>query len=162
MQTLWPRTLRSRLVLFFAVLLVLAESTVLVLVDSAASRISRHEVQAGLQSGEAVFQRLLAQNRRQIERAGELLAADFAFREAVGTRDMPTVMSVLVNHGRRIDAGAMMLLDLDHRVIADTLRPGAPPHPYPFDELLDSAPPEPSGRASGVVVLEGAGPHQVS
>src|SRR5262249_25126103 len=109
-----------------------------------------------------VFQRLLAQNRQQIERAGELLAADFAFREAVGTRDMPTVMSVLVNHGRRIDAGVMMLLDLEHHVIADTLHPGAPPRPFAAAGLPVGQADEPWGRASGIVVLDGAGPYQVA
>jgi len=158
---MWPRTLRSRLVLFFVGLLVLAEATILVLIDGAASRISRQEVDAGLRAGEAVFQRLLRQDSRQIQRAGELLAADFAFREAVATRDMPTLMSVLDNHGRRIEAGAMMLVDLEGRVIADTLHPGAQPRPFPFADLL-VAPNGARGGASGVVLFDGERPYQVA
>ncbi|HET9646076.1 MAG TPA: EAL domain-containing protein [Burkholderiaceae bacterium] len=155
------RTLRSRLVLFFVGLLVLAEATVLVLVDGAASRIATQEVDSGLRAGVAVFQRLLQQDRQQIERAGELLSADFAFREAVGTRDIPTAHSVLVNHGRRIGAGAMMIVGLDGQVIVDTLHPHSPPKPFPFADLLAAAGDSNSRGASGIVLLPEAWLYQI-
>ncbi|HEX7436583.1 MAG TPA: cache domain-containing protein, partial [Caldimonas sp.] len=167
---MWPRTLRSRLVLFFAGLLILAQATVLVILDSAAARVSRDEVEGGLQAGEVVFRRLLALNREQIEQVAELLSADFAFREAVATRDMPTVLSVLVNHGRRVNAEVMMLLDLDANIIADTSRPRATPRPLQFPELLardarntiGAADIHRADGASAIVMLEPARPFQVA
>ena len=56
----------------------------------------------------------------------------------------------------------MMLLDLDHRVIADTLHPGAPPRPFPLAGLAPREGDETRGRASGLVVLDGARPYQVA
>jgi hypothetical protein len=120
----WPRTLRSRLVLFFVGLLVLAEQRCLVLDRRQRPRASRaRRSTRACAPARPCSSACCCRTARQIQRAGELLAADFAFREAVATRDMPTIMSVLVNHGRRIETGAMMLVDLDGRVIADTLRP---------------------------------------
>jgi len=49
------------------------------------------------------------------------LTLDYGFRQAGATGDRETVASVLANHGDRIGAAVMMLIDLEHRVVADTL-----------------------------------------
>ena len=60
-----------------------------------------------------------------------LLTADYAFRETVATRDRGTMTSVHANHGRRIDAALMMLIDLDRTLLAETA--GEPPgRRFPF------------------------------
>ena len=76
-------------------------------------------VRAELATGERVFERLMDQRSAQLTQAARVLAADFGFREAVMTRDRGTVESALNNHGARIDANLMLLLDLDGVVMAD-------------------------------------------
>src|SRR5690606_20268459 len=72
-----------------------------------------------LEAGERIFARQLQHSREQLAQAASVLAADFAFREAIATRDAATLASVLANHGRRIDASKMLLLSLDGQVVAD-------------------------------------------
>src|SRR6185295_14775819 len=71
--------------------------------------------------GEQVFERSLQQEELRLTQGARLLAADYAFREAIATGDRDTIVSVLGNHGKRIDADLTMLLGLDGKVIADTL-----------------------------------------
>ena len=66
-----------------------------------------------------------------------MLAADFPFREAVATHDVGTLASVLSNHGARIGADAMLFVDLDGRVLADTLRPHSAARAFEYPELID-------------------------
>ena len=68
-----------------------------------------------------------------------MLASDFAFREAVATGDVATLLSALENQGARIKAQAVLYVDLQGQVIADTLRPGAAPRPFELPELIAQA-----------------------
>ena len=114
------RSLRHRIAIVFVGLLVLVMGLVLALVHSSSARIVGHETQRELAVGARVFQRLLDQNQRQLETAAFVLAADFAFREAIATQDQPTVRSVIRNHGQRIHAQVMMVTGTDGRMIAST------------------------------------------
>jgi hypothetical protein len=57
----------------------------------------------------------------QLNGAVRVLAADFGFREAVASKDIPTILSAIENHGSRIDAGVVVLIDVDGHVIASTV-----------------------------------------
>ncbi len=48
------------------------------------------------------------------------MVADFGFREAIASDDVPTIESTLLNHGERADATLLMLSNLEHEVIAAT------------------------------------------
>lgn len=61
-------------------------------------------------------QNLVSQEKMLITAAG-VLAADFGFKQAVASRDKNTIDSVLLNHGERINADVMMLLDLAGNLI---------------------------------------------
>jgi diguanylate cyclase (GGDEF)-like protein len=87
------------------------------------------------------------QNRRQLETAATVLAADFAFREAIATQDRPTIRSVIRNHGLRIGAQVMMVIHPDGQLIAVTQERRSPPDAHPFRELLSAA--ESAGKSSG-------------
>lgn len=140
------RSLRHRIAIVFVGLLVLVMGLVLALVHSSSARIVGHETQRELAVGARVFQRLLDQNQRQLETAAFVLAADFAFREAIATQDQPTVRSVIRNHGQRIHAQVMMVTGTDGRMIASTQRATAG-EPFPFPDLLAAA--EGAGRSAG-------------
>jgi diguanylate cyclase (GGDEF)-like protein len=147
------RSLQSRIVLFFVALLVLVQGVALLLVNAANERNARDHVRQELTVGERVFRRLLEQNQARLTQAAEILSLDFAFRQAVATRDLPTIRSVLLNHGSRINADNMMLVSLERSVIADTADADRAGQPFPIAHLLDAA--ERNGSAAGMAVLDG-------
>ncbi len=142
------RSLRHRIAIVFVGLLVLVMGLVLALVHHSSERIVERETRRELAVGAKVFQRLLEQNQRQLETAAAVLAADFAFREAIATQDQPTVRSVIRNHGQRIHAQVMMVAGTDGKLIATTQRASAAGDPFPFPDLIAAA--EASGRSAGL------------
>ena len=81
-----------------------------------------------------------------------MLAAEFAFREAIATGDNGTVVSALENQGARINASAVLYVDLKGSVIADTLHPGSRPHPFPLMPLIEQA--RQDGGATAIGLLD--------
>src|SRR5262245_13741673 len=133
------RHLRSRIIVFFAALLALMQLAAFVVVDVSSSKIALQKTERELDVGERIFQRLLEQNRERLSQAARVLAADFGFREAVATKDVDTMISVLGNHGGRIGANVMMLVSLDGAVIADTVHPETMNKRFEFQALLNAA-----------------------
>ena len=74
-----------------------------------------------LDTGARVFRQVLDSRCRRLNDAVRVLAADFGFRDAVANGDVPTLRSVLANHGARVGAGDTYLLDLDGRLMASTV-----------------------------------------
>ena len=143
--------LRTRIIVLFVALLTLVQIAGFFLVNAANSRNALAKVEEELAVGQRVFERLLAQNAEKLSQTARVLAADFPFREAVATHDVGTLASVLANHGARIDADVMLFVDLDGRVVADTLRPDAASRGFEYPELLKT-----SGVANaGLQILDG-------
>jgi len=133
------RRLRTRIVVFSVALLGVVQLAAFVLVNASNTTNANRKIESELQTGERVFARLLEQNRERLVQAARVLSADFAFREAIATNDVETVLSALSNHGARIDADTMMLVSLDGKVVADTLQASASGKPFAFPALLDEA-----------------------
>jgi diguanylate cyclase len=153
------RSLQSRIVVFFLGLLALVQGATFVALDRANERNARANIRQELAVGERVFRRLTEQNNARLTQAAEVLSLDFAFREAVATRDLPTIQSVLLNHGSRIRAERMALISLDRQLVADTAAPRSSGRAFAYPRLLEAA--EREGRATGIV-LEGARAYQVA
>lgn len=64
-----------------------------------------------------VLNQNLSSKEQVLITAASVLAADFGFKQAVATRDKNTIDSVLINHGKRIKADLMMLLDLEGKLL---------------------------------------------
>ncbi|HET7362655.1 MAG TPA: EAL domain-containing protein [Burkholderiales bacterium] len=150
-------SLQSRIVVFFLVLLAVVQGVALFLLHHANERNARANIRQELDVGERVFRRLSEQNTARLTQAVEILSLDFAFRQAVATRDLPTIQSVLLNHGARIQADKMALLSLNRQVIADTSDPRLAGRPFAYPALLEAA--ERNGRASGIVMQGGRAYH---
>ena len=134
-------------------LLCVVQGVAFVLISAANERIAKTRIAEDLTVGQRVFLRLLEQNSQQLAQAASVLAADFAFRDAIATRDRATIASVLANHGRRIHANVVMLADLDKKMIADTHTAIPVDATFPFPELIETAQRE--GKASAIVLIEG-------
>src|ERR1700704_1296543 len=121
--------LRTRIAVTFLLLLAAVLAAALGAVSVTNRGNAEREVQRQLDVGASVFSRLLESNRRQLTQAAQAVAADYAFREAVSTRDTDTLVSVLENSGQRIGAAMVVLTSLDGDVIAASgshLKAGAP------------------------------------
>jgi len=155
--------LAVKLVLLFSALMLLVQSGVYVATRLAISRIATGEASERLEVGAKVFGQVFDQDRRRLELIAAVLSADFAFREAIATNDVPTMLSVLSNHGRRINADVMMLTGLDDIVVADTQDRGSAQRNagkrFPFPELSAAA--DRDGQASAIVVMRDGNPYQL-
>ena len=96
--------LQTRIIVFFVALLALVQVAAFWFVNAANSGNARAKVEEELNVGQRVFARLLEQNADKLKLSARVLAADFAFREAIATHDNRTISSVLANHGARIGA----------------------------------------------------------
>ena len=147
------RSLHSRIVLFFTILLMAVQLIAFYAINSSSQKLAKKQNIQSLQSGDMVFQQLSAQNRQRLIDSANLLSADFGFRKAVATNDSGTVLSVLNNHGARIKADMMMLVSLDNTVLADTLHPTEFPKQSPLANLIQSAEKTTDG-ASGFLLID--------
>jgi diguanylate cyclase (GGDEF)-like protein len=113
--------LQTRILVLFLALMVAVQIGGFVLVNTVGTTAARTTIGDELVAGEQIFLRSLQQEKLRLTQGARLLAADYAFREAIATGDNDTIVSVLGNHGKRIDADLTMLIGLDGKVIADTL-----------------------------------------
>src|SRR5690348_13952302 len=144
--------LQTRITVLFVALLALVQVAAFWFVNAANSSNAHAKVEEELNVGQRVFARLLEQNTDKLKMSARVLAADFAFREAIATHDNGTIASVLANHGARIGADAMLFVDLEGTVVSDTLRPRAQAHPFEYPDLLAA---NPHGANASMEVLDG-------
>lgn len=103
--------LSSRIVALSLFLLLLVQMAVFSVVRISIDQSAHRQVEQELLVGERVWRRLLDQNAQKLAQGASLLAADYAFRDAVSTQDDETIRSALQNHGARIGATVTALID---------------------------------------------------
>ncbi|WP_421555812.1 putative bifunctional diguanylate cyclase/phosphodiesterase [Pseudomonas kitaguniensis] len=108
-------------------------------VKAATSSAVRGQAMMQLEVGSRVFERLLDVRSRRLADGVQLLAADFGFRDAVASGDSATMRSVLLNHGKRINASDMILLGMDGTVLASTLADVPEGSTFRYDMALREA-----------------------
>lgn len=69
----------------------------------------------------------------------QVLSQDYALRSAVAQHEHATLLSAMRNHGRRVGAARMLLLDLDGVVRADTADAGYAGAPFRYASLFERA-----------------------
>ncbi len=131
LPTLRFRSLQTRIVVVFLVLLVTVQLAGYTFIHNAITDNARRHAQDELAVGERVFNRLLAQSNLRLTQTAQALAADFALREAVATRDRPAIAAILRRHPERSGADLAMVVATDGRLLADSGAPrgGAVPDP---------------------------------
>ncbi|WP_395701065.1 putative bifunctional diguanylate cyclase/phosphodiesterase [Aquabacterium sp.] len=110
--------LSSRMALLSLLLLLLVQAAGFAVIGTSIQRNARAQLAEQLAVGERIWGRLLDQRAAKLTQGATVLAADYAFREAVGTHDNPTIVSALDNHGARIDAAVAAFLDTQQRLVA--------------------------------------------
>ena len=145
-------SLQSRILALFLLVIVAVQVGGFVLVNTVGGAAARNTIGEELVAGARVFDRLLEEDTERLMQGSRVLAADYALRDAIASRDRNTIRSALVNHGKRIDVDAMLLFDLDGRVIADT-RDSPVGARFPHPNLLAQA--RSAQQASAMVVIGG-------
>lgn len=112
--------LEARVVAVFILLVLMLQTLAFFYITNAIDSNARSAVQSELLVGERVFRNLLEQNAQKLTSSARVLAADYAFREAVVVRDQATIASVLENHGERIGSAMTLLVGLDQTIVAQT------------------------------------------
>jgi diguanylate cyclase (GGDEF)-like protein len=146
------RSFQTRLLTLMVCALVLFVAATLTAVHVAGQRNLRQTLVDELGVGARVLNRILGARGRQLTDAARVLAADFAFREAIASGDRPTITSALTNLGARVDSHALFLIALDGSVEADTLSGHYVGRPFPVPSLVTRA--ASLGEAAAVVTLD--------
>jgi diguanylate cyclase (GGDEF)-like protein len=141
------------MVAFLVALLGIIQIGVFALVNTATTTAARAKINDELAVGEKVFASDLKQNADRLAQAAIVLASDFAFREAIATSDAATAESALENHGARVKAAVVLFVDLQGMVVDDTLRLGAAPRRFEFQQLIAQA--KSAGQATAIESLDG-------
>ncbi|MEH6565535.1 MAG: EAL domain-containing protein [Halopseudomonas sp.] len=103
--------MRTRLIVTSVGLLALVLGAVFLAVYTSTDVSANRQAQRQLQVGSNVFSNLLEARARELTSATQILVADFGFRQAVATGDLPTIRSALLNQVQRIGADQAMFFD---------------------------------------------------
>jgi diguanylate cyclase (GGDEF)-like protein len=145
------RSLRVRMIVFLVALLGAVQVAEFGLTSHVSYNAARGKIEDELGVGQKVFARVLRQNAEREAQAAGASASDFAFREAAATGDVATLASALENQRARIKAQAVLYVDLQGDVVADTLQPAAPRRHFELQQLITQARAE--GEASAIGML---------
>jgi adenylate cyclase len=149
------RSIRTRLVVLIASLVLLTQALAFVLVDSANTRNATLQIARDLELAAGMFDRFLAERSNGLIANARLLSGDFAFKQAFATGDSGTILSAMENHLQRIAADQMVLLDPDGALIADTGDPQGHAGASVWAALVERAGASADGEASGIVTTGG-------
>ncbi len=162
------RHFRTRLLVTILVLVLGLQALVFIAVGEAANRSAIKGSEEALQVTLSTLADTMAKRDAILRKHGRLLSHDFGFKSLVSENDHATIISAFTSYRRRLGADWMFVLDLDGKVLADTLQPAMREAPFPFMALLqgarDSATLETSsiqiigGKAYQVVVVPLRGP----
>ncbi|MGD0281457.1 MAG: EAL domain-containing protein [Dissulfurispiraceae bacterium] len=151
-------TFQCRLLFFFLGLIILVQVIAFFSVNTANTQSALLQIKDELFVGGRVFDRLIKTRTDNLFQAARLLSGDFAFKTAFSTSDRATLISAMDNHRARIKADVIMLVSLEHKLIADTSHPEAGSQQFLFPDLIKTA--EQKGEASSIVFI-GEHPYQM-
>ncbi|WP_317202716.1 putative bifunctional diguanylate cyclase/phosphodiesterase [Janthinobacterium sp.] len=149
------RSLESRIVTLFLVLILVVQALGLVAIWQGIASNARSAIGAELDTGAKVFRRLLEQNAQKLLLGASVLARDTAFVQAIGnddSADRATIESALDNSGRRIKASLTMLVGAERQIKASTNSDQSAGLEKLVLSMLDRA--EQFDGASGIAIVE--------
>ncbi|WP_417623655.1 EAL domain-containing protein [Paremcibacter congregatus] len=158
-MTLSFTNFKTKLVVFFVSLFVLVQIITNTAVYITTKNNLENQAVSNLTFSGQAIRRAVDQRNQELSAAAELLSRDFGFREAVATKDTPTIISALQNLTTRIDTDRAFIVSMDQKVLAQ----------YGTEERMDLSvrqdkalfPPEvfaaveKKGEASGFIQIDG-------
>lgn len=114
------RSLGSRIALLYVVLLTVTVAATLLAAGSGINTFAYETAERELAANSRVFDQIIASRQRQMADAGEVVARDFGFREALATGDAPTLVSALQSLRDRAKVSEVAIIQLDGSVISSS------------------------------------------
>lgn len=114
------RPLVKRILILMGSVIGLSSLAILVAAWVSTTHYAQLEVADRLTVGRGVLQQTLENNRRQLLSTASVLVADLGFKGVVSSGDRATATSILGDHGNKVGADFMVLIDSDERVIASS------------------------------------------
>ena len=108
--------LSARISMLLSTLLFISALLVLLIVWVSTFRFVTEQLDRKLEVGLNVLEQALTDREQMLVNSAQVLTSDFAFRGTVATNDRETIGSVLNNHGERINADLMAILNLEGAV----------------------------------------------
>ncbi|WP_439440986.1 putative bifunctional diguanylate cyclase/phosphodiesterase [Roseateles sp. DB2] len=122
-----PRRIEGRIVALFLGLLLLVQLASFGFIGHTIEANAEAAIEARLATAGRMLQRLLVQQAAREQAAAELLAADYGFRQALGSSqasaeqaDIETLRDALNNNGERVSAALVAYADVTGRLVAAT------------------------------------------
>jgi diguanylate cyclase (GGDEF)-like protein len=131
------RSLRLKILAVAAALVLLSQAGTVATVLVTANRDVAERARLRLETGSRTFEQLSHGRAMQLGNTVDVLAADYAFRQAVATRDLATITSALANHARRAKADIAFLFDESGTVVAATDAATAAVQPALVEQSLE-------------------------
>jgi diguanylate cyclase (GGDEF)-like protein len=126
---------RKRLLVLIIGLVVVTQTVTLAAVLASTAHDVESRAAGELRSGGSFAQQLIRFRAGQLANGVGVLAADFGFREAVASGDVPTIISAATNNAQRIGADMVLLTDIHGKVLASTA-PGGVARGLSLESLL--------------------------
>ncbi|MEP3349049.1 MAG: phosphodiesterase [Marinomonas sp.] len=114
------KSFQARLIVFLLVLLALVQLGTALAVLSSLKKDNYAQGIHTIDVSKNIFDLFLKSRAEQLTQGVEILASDFAFKQAVATRETGTIQSVLQNHGARINADISLLVSPSGDIITAT------------------------------------------
>jgi diguanylate cyclase (GGDEF)-like protein len=111
---------RKRLLVLIIGLVIVTQTVTLAAVLASTAHNVEGRAAEQLRSGGSFVQQLIRFRAGQLANGVAVLAADFGFREAVASGDVPTILSAARNNAQRIGADLVLLLDTQGNLVAST------------------------------------------
>ncbi len=113
LATIKTLRLRSQITWLFVVLIFLTTVAIMASIWLRTAEYSHNNIDRRMDGAQRVLNQYLTAKEQLLITAARVLTADFGFKQAVATRDENTIVSALENHGQRIQADVMMLLNTE-------------------------------------------------
>src|SRR5215831_1151112 len=115
-ETVSMGSFRKRLLVLIIGLVVVTQTVTLAAVLASTAHTVEGRAAEALRSGGSFVQQSMRFRSDQLANGVGVLAADFGFREAVASGDVPTIISAATNNASRIGADVALVTDTHGRV----------------------------------------------
>ncbi|MDG1752900.1 MAG: EAL domain-containing protein [Thalassotalea sp.] len=111
-------SIRSQVAWLSALLIIITAITLTTSYAFRTAQLTEKQIERQMRYAQNVLTQYLSSQEQLLVTATRVLTADFGFKQAIATRDNNTIESVLLNHGERINADLMMMVDLQGELIS--------------------------------------------
>lgn len=146
----------NRLSFWVLGLLFVGQFLSLMAVNHASYQNARENITESLDVAEVIVRQVYQDRIDTLQNIIQVMTADYGFKKAFSSYDVPTIVSAMNNHSKRIEgADWMILVSLDEEVIANTKDPSLNGKDTPYVHLIEKADESDDFVAEGIGFLNG-------